>query len=90
MAKAVGKRTLPVQPWMVRIPFFFLWHLSRGKVPTAPGSWRGYSYPIAVSGEKATQMLGYRYEYESFDAFYYTNGRYEGFVPDEQLRHKDA
>lgn len=90
MAKAVGKRMLPVYPWMVRIPFFFLWHLSRGKVPTAPGSWRGYSYPIGVHGEKVTRMLGYEYQHESFDAFYYTNGRYEEHVPEENRRHKDA
>jgi len=90
MAKAVGKRTLHVSPWMVRIPFFFLWHLSRGKVPTAPGSWRGYSYPIGVHGEKVTKKLGYRYQYKSFDAFYYTNGRYEKYVPEEHRRHKNA
>ncbi len=90
MAKAVGKRVLKVAPWMVRIPFFFLWHLSRGTVPTAPGSWRGYSYPIGVHGEKVTKMLGYQYQYESFDAFYYTNGVYEAFVPEGQRRHKDA
>ena len=90
MARAVGKRTLKVHPWMVRIPFFFLWHLSRGKVPTAPGSWRGYSYPIGVEGGKVTRVLGYPYQYGSFDAFYYTNGRYEEFVPTDARRHKDA
>ncbi len=88
MAKAVGKRTLPLQPWMIRIPFFFMWHLTRGKIPTGPGAWRGYSYPIAVDGSKLTRIYGYRYKYPSFDAFYYTDGRYEEFVPSEQRRPK--
>lgn len=89
MAKAVGKRTLPVAPWMVRIAFFFMWNLSRGKIPSAPGSWKGYSYPIAVDGAKATRLLGFKYSVESFDAFYYTNGTYESEVPPELRRHKN-
>lgn len=88
MAKAVGKKTLPVMPWMVRIPFFVFWHLTRGKIPTGPGAWRGYSYPIAVDGSKVTKVLGYEYKYQGFDAFYYTNGEYEEFVPKELRRHK--
>lgn len=90
MARAVGKRVLPVWPWMVRIPFFIFWHLSRGKVPTGKGAWRGYSYPIAVDGEKVTRMLGYHYKYEGFDAFYYTDGAYEYAVPEELRRSKKA
>jgi hypothetical protein len=66
---------------MVRIPFFFFWHLTRGKIPTARGSWKGYSYPIAVDGEKVTKKLGYEYQHEGFDAFYYTDGAYEYSVP---------
>ncbi len=85
MASAVGKRVLPVSPWMVRIPFFFFWHLTRGSVPTSPGAWRGYSYPIAVDGSKVTKKLGYTYKYEGYDAFRYTDGMYQKFVP-EALR----
>jgi nucleoside-diphosphate-sugar epimerase len=88
MAKAVGKRMLPLQPWMIRIPFFFMWHLTRGKIPTGPGAWRGYSYPIAVDGSKLTRLYGYEYKYPSFDAFYYTDGRYESYVPAESRRSK--
>ena len=88
MAKAVGKRTLPILPWMVPLPFFLFWHLTRGKVPTGPGAWRGYSYPIAVDGSKVTKMLGYTYTHPGFDAFYYTNGVYEEFVPKELRRTK--
>lgn len=90
MARAVGKRTLPMSPYIMMVGFFFAWHLTRGKIPTGPGAWRGYSYPIAVDGSKLTRTYGYEYKYPSFDAFYYTNGRYESFVPENQLRHKDA
>lgn len=88
MAKAVGKKTLPIHPWLIRPAFFFFWHATRGKIPTGPGAWRGYSYPIAVDGSKVTRVLGYKYQYPSFDAFYYTDGTYESFVPAEQRRSK--
>lgn len=89
MARAVGKKTVTVAPWMVRIPFFFFWHLTRGKIPTARGSWKGYSYPIAVDGSKVTKKLGYEYQHAGFDAFYYTDGMYEYAVPPEQRRNKN-
>jgi len=88
MAKAVGKRLLRVEPWMVRLPFFVFWHLTRGKIPTGKGAWKSYSYPIAVDGSKVTEKLGYQYTSPSFDAFYYTNGAYEPFVPEASRRHK--
>jgi nucleoside-diphosphate-sugar epimerase len=80
MAEAVGKRILPIQPWTARIAFFFFWHLTRGKVPTCPGSWRYYSYPVLMSGEKLAKI--YTCAYSSKDAFRYTTGRYESYVPE--------
>ncbi len=88
MARAVGKRTLPIYPWMVRIPFFIFWHLTRGKIPTGRGAWRSYSYPIAVDGSKVTRVLGYEYLYSGPDAFQYTGGEYERYVPESVRRHK--
>lgn len=88
MARAVGKRQLPIYPWMVRLAFFWVWHLTRGKIPTSRGSWKGYSYPIAVDGSKVTQKLGYTYRYEGLNAFQYTDGVYESFVPEDQRKHK--
>lgn len=90
MARAVGKRALPVAPWMVRLPFFVFWHLTRGKIPTGKGAWKSYSYPIAVDGSKVTRELGYTYQYSSYDAFYYTDGVYEYAVPPASRRPKQS
>ena len=88
MARAVGKRLWKVSPYFLRVGFYFAWHLSHGKIPTAKGSWRGYSYPILVDGSKATRLLGLKYSASSFDAFFYTNGRYEDAVPEKFRNHK--
>lgn len=84
MAKAVGKKILPIAPWMARVAFWCFWHGTRGKVPTAPGSWRFYSYPIVMSGDKLATV--YQCSYTSKDAFQYTDGRYEDWVPTEQRK----
>lgn len=73
---------------MARLAFFVMWHVSRGHIPTAPGSWKGYSYPIAVDGSKVERVLGMSYTASSYDAFYYTNGRYEHVVPKHARRTK--
>jgi nucleoside-diphosphate-sugar epimerase len=86
MAAAVGKRALTIQPWMARLPFALLWHGTRGKIPTSRGSWKGYSYPIAVDGSRLTREYGYAYRYASLDAFRYTDGEYEPFVPEDLRR----
>ncbi len=77
MAEAVGKKAIPIKPWMAQLAFFFFWHATQGKVPTSPGSWRGYSYPIAVDGSKLTKQYGYQYLYPSKEAFVKNEGRYK-------------
>lgn len=86
MARAVGKRRLFVFPWVIRVGYFILWHATRGKIPTGKGSWKSYSYPIAVDGSKVTRMLGYHYQYSSLKAFVSTKGRYEYAVPRESRK----
>lgn len=84
MATAVGKRVLPVYPWMVRLAFWFLWHATRGRIPTCAGTWRFYSYPILMSGNKLTAIYSCRYS--SLEAISYTDGRYGKYVPVKERR----
>lgn len=86
MARAVGKKIIPIMPWMARVAYFFFWHLTRGKIPTAPGSWRFYSYPIVMDGNKLIRVWNYHYQYESLRAFVSTKGRYEFAVPEDQRK----
>ncbi len=88
MAKAVGKRILPIQPWMARLAFFFFWHATRGRVPTAPHSWRFYSYPIVMSGAKLA--IVYECKYTSKEAIQYTDGRYTDWVPADKRKSKNT
>lgn len=84
MARVVGKKVLPVYPWMVRLAFWSLWHLTRGRIPTSQGVWRVYSYPILMSGDKLTVI--YRCRYTSLEAISSTVGNYEYCVPDAKRK----
>lgn len=87
MAEAVGKKILPITPSVARLAFWFFWHATRGKIPTCPGSWRFYSYPIVMSGEKLATI--YQCKYKAKDAFKYTDGRYEYSVPEHLRKSKN-
>jgi nucleoside-diphosphate-sugar epimerase len=84
MAEIVRKKTFRIPPLMVRIAFFFFWHLTRGKVATSQGGWRFYTYPIIMDGTKVTRELAFHYGYESRPALENIAGRYASFVPPEE------
>ena len=80
MAAAVGKRVLWLPPVLVRLVFFLFWHGTRGRIPTAPGSWRFYAYPLLLCGDKLAAVRPCRYD--SVTAFTTTAGRYQTLVPE--------
>lgn len=84
MGAATGKRVLVLPPWIIRVAFFFARHLSFGKIPTAAGAWRFYSFPIVMDGQKVERELGHTYAYSSKEAFTTKKGRYAHVVPPEQ------
>jgi nucleoside-diphosphate-sugar epimerase len=76
MAKVLNKKLIVLNPQIIRFVFSIFWHLTRGKIPTSPGSWRGYSYPIAVNGSKISKMYNYIYKFETLEAFTSSEGKY--------------
>lgn len=80
MAQLVGKKVLPVSPQVIRFGFFWMRHLTLGKVPTSRGGWKSYSYPILVDGTKLTKMFGFKYKCDSKTAFSKIDGRYAKYV----------
>lgn len=76
MARALHKRPINIHPRLIQLVFSIFWHMTRGRVPTAPGVWKGYSYPIGVSGDKVIKRLDYQYQYNSLEALTTDKGKY--------------
>lgn len=64
-AGPIRKKVMRVPPIVIRAMFSALWHLSRGRVMTPPGSWKFLTYPVAVDGTKLTRVYGRAYRYTS-------------------------
>lgn len=69
MANTIGKKLLLLNPQIIRVLFFTLWHGTRGVVPTSRGAWKSYCYPIVVDGSKITKVCGYEYKYGPQESF---------------------
>lgn len=76
LAKILGKKTVKVPYWFLKISFSLCWLLSLGKIPTAPGSVNSYSFPIVVDGSKITNY-GFSYKYSALDAFLGEKGYFQ-------------
>lgn len=81
MARVVGKKRLFLPPFVIQFAFAFFWHVTQGKLPTCPHSWRFYAYPILLDGSKLAKE--YRCQYDALSAITYSDGYYETFVPSE-------
>jgi nucleoside-diphosphate-sugar epimerase len=64
IAQALGKRTIKVSALLMSSAMNLTWHLTRGRMPTPPGSVDFYRYPINLDGRKITK-LGFAYRYGS-------------------------
>ncbi len=69
IAKLLGKTTLVLPVWLVKIAFFFSWHLTLGFVPTCRGAYKSFCYPSNMDGQKICKY-GFTYSYNSRDAFW--------------------
>lgn len=76
MGEILNKKIVYIHPEIIRIVFFFAWHVTRGLVPTPRGSYKTYSYPIVVDGSKITREYGYEYKYQTREAYTTSKGQY--------------
>ena len=80
MPKMLGKKAINIPPSLIRIVFFFAWHITRGRIPTPKGSWRTYSYAVCVDGTKISEEQGYTYKFLTREAFLTDTGEYKGQI----------
>ncbi len=76
IAQITKKKIIKIPYKILKILFFFLWHFSLGKIPTAPGSENSYTFPIFCDGSKI-EKYGFKYQFSSLDAFLGEKGFFE-------------
>jgi len=64
IASLLKKRTVRIPAWLAQLTFHSLWHLTRGGMPTAPGSINSFRYPINLDGRKI-RRVGFEYRHSS-------------------------
>jgi UDP-glucose 4-epimerase len=75
IAQLLNKKIIKIPFWLAKLSFYFLWHLSLGKIPTPPGVINSYAYPIVVDGKKINQF-GYSYNYSGKEALLASAGKF--------------
>jgi nucleoside-diphosphate-sugar epimerase len=76
MGEIMNKKTIQVSPLIVKFIFFWARVLTGGKIPTARGGWKSFSYPINVDGSKITKLTNYEYKFASEESVSKNVGRY--------------
>ncbi|MBI4039915.1 NAD-dependent epimerase/dehydratase family protein [Candidatus Daviesbacteria bacterium] len=79
VARTIKKPIIRIPKILGKFAFATLWHLSRGKIPTAPAGIDSYSYPIILDGSKITKF-GFQYSYNSLESLRADRGYYARFV----------
>lgn len=79
LAREIGKVSVPIPMILGKMTFGFLWHLTRGRIPTVPASINSYTYPIIVDGSKITRF-GFRYAYSGLEALRAERGFWTKFI----------
>lgn len=52
MGEVLKKKVIYLHPRIVQVLCFLAWYGTLGKIPTSPGVWKAYAYPIIVDGSK--------------------------------------
>ncbi|MFA5987154.1 MAG: NAD-dependent epimerase/dehydratase family protein [Candidatus Paceibacterota bacterium] len=86
MARIFNKKIVKISPDTVRVIFRLAWNLTLGRIPTSPGGWKFFCYPIVADGTKITKEFGYRYLYSALEALTKDEGRYMPELTEEPTK----
>ena len=73
LAKLLRKKTVWAPAFLLHPILWLAWHLTRGRVPTPPGTADFLIYPINIDGSKITRF-GFQYNFSSEETFLGKNG----------------